>query len=158
MKKLASVLVLSAGVGLLSAELVGQEALYRSDQILVKPAVPADELTAFHAALGTEVRKTFPRFGNLQVLRIPPGAGVEDTIAEYKRAGVVEYAEPDYIGRIHQNEPNDPGYTSGNLWGLTNALDADIDRRRRGTFGRRPPASSWRSSIQGCATRTRTWP
>jgi subtilisin family serine protease len=45
----------------------------------------------------------------------------------------VEYAEPDYVVHAQVNNPNDPAYSSGDLWGLRNVgqsggtSDADID-------------------------------
>jgi len=47
-------------------------------------------------------------------------------LAEYNRSGLVEYAEPDYIGELANHKiPNDPSYVL--LWGLHQASDADID-------------------------------
>jgi subtilisin family serine protease len=57
-----------------------------------------------------------------------------------------EYAEPDYLVSVENNEPNDPAYTSGKLWGLHNLTEfggppeADIDAD--GAWERRTDASS----------------
>jgi len=46
---------------------------------------------------------------------------------------LVAFAEPDFVVRIFETNPDDPAYTSGNLWGLRNTgqsggvADADID-------------------------------
>lgn len=46
---------------------------------------------------------------------------------------LVEYAEPDFVVRTSETNPNDPAYISGELWGLRNTgllggtNDADID-------------------------------
>jgi len=71
--------------------------------------------------------------GGLQVLSVPKGTPIESLIAEYARSGLVEFAEPDFIGHTAATTPNDPGYTNGTLWGLNNygqnggTTNADID-------------------------------
>jgi subtilisin family serine protease len=129
MKTLAATAYFFAGLGLLSAQPLAPQARYRPDQILVKPIVAVDELAVAHTRLGSQVRKTFPRFGNLQVVTLPPGASVEAIVAEYQRSGLVEYAEPDYFVTLASvNHPNDPKYVNGSLWNLNNTTqDADID-------------------------------
>jgi subtilisin family serine protease len=101
--------------------LKSDSATFRSDRILVKPRKghQVSELAAYHTALGTQVHRTFPRFGNLQILRLPVGVTVQQAIAHYQKSGLVEYAEPDY--EVHAIlTPNDPQYLDGSLWSLNN--------------------------------------
>ena len=92
---------------------------YRQDRILVKPA--SNQITNVHASLGARVLRKWPRFGNLQVVQVSPGNSVTNMIQQYKSSGSVQYAEPDYIGKLgDHNNPNDPSYTDGTLWGLNN--------------------------------------
>lgn len=64
------------GPGLLPAELQAQPVLtgsrYRPDQILVKPKTSINGLTEIHGRVGVQVRKTFSRFGGLQIVTLPP--------------------------------------------------------------------------------------
>ena len=107
---------------------------YRTDQILIQPRknVSPQAITKFHADRQTEVLKSFPRMGGVQVLRVPKNESVASMIEKYKASGLVEFAEPDYI--VHADAtPNDPKYLDGTLWGLNNTgqnggtPDADID-------------------------------
>lgn len=97
-----------------------------SDTILVKPkrkivsqqAVFAD-LAGRHQKIGAKVKRTFSRFGNLQVVKLPPGLAIAKAIKQYQDSGLVEYAEPDYP--VHAVlSPNDPRYLDGSLWNLNN--------------------------------------
>lgn len=44
---------------------------YTSDQIIVKP-LNLDSIGALHSEIGGEAIRTYSRFGNIQVIRIPP--------------------------------------------------------------------------------------
>src|SRR5438552_9831672 len=107
---------------------------YRADRILIQPKAGASlaALAFFHSALKSEVLQTFEGIGGLQVLRVPEGESVQSLIARYQQSGLVEFAEPDYTGRVFAT-PDDPKYLDGTLWGLNNAgqkggtADADID-------------------------------
>lgn len=102
---------------LAAGQLAPQQARYRADQILVKPKTGVNELGQVHALLGGQSRKSFSRFGNLEVVRIPPGVSVSDVLAAYQASGLIEYAEPDYLGAAASVvTPNDLGFLS--LWGL----------------------------------------
>ncbi len=92
---------------------------YRADQILIRPksGVSLSLLAGFHAAQAGEVLNTFSKIGNLQILRVPQGKTVPDLIARYEKSGLVEFAEPDFFGRIDAT-PNDPAYVNHTLWGL----------------------------------------
>ena len=103
----------------------------RQDRVLIKPKVGAD-LALLHTILGTQVLRTYPAIGNLQVLQLPAGSTVAAIIGAYQESGLVEYAEPDLL--IHGLvSPNDPYFSDGSLWGLHNIgqaggkSDADID-------------------------------
>jgi subtilisin family serine protease len=107
---------------------------YRNDQILVKPraGIARSALASFHSLQNAEIRQTFGRFGNLQIVRVPKGEAVPSLIAKYQQSGLIEFAEPDYL--VHGNVmPNDPYFTNGTLWSVNNigqsggTSDADID-------------------------------
>ena len=123
-----------SGQTLALSPLQASPAAYRADRILIqpKPAAGPATLAGFHAAQKIEVLQTFEGIGRLQVLRVPEGETVSSLIAKYQRSGLVEFAEPDYTGRVFAT-PNDPKFLDGTLWGLNNtgqnggAVDADID-------------------------------
>ncbi len=98
---------------------------HREDRILIKPKAEASlaALATFHLAQRGGVLQTFDGIGRLQILRLPKGASVPDFVAKYERSGLVEFAEPDYIGQTAATAPNDPKYLDGTLWGL-NKIDA----------------------------------
>jgi subtilisin family serine protease len=97
---------------------------YVEDRILVQPrsGTSSGVLAEFHSALQTKVLRTFEGIGRLQVVAVPPGETVSGLIAKYQQSGLVEFAEPDYIGRVAAI-PNDRYYTNGTLWGL-NKIEA----------------------------------
>jgi subtilisin family serine protease len=92
---------------------------YRGDQILIKPKSSSNlaALANFHSAQNSEVLRTFARIGHLQIVRVPKGETVQSFIAKYKRSGLVEFAEPDYLGQVTAT-PNDPKYLDHTLYGL----------------------------------------
>ena len=92
---------------------------YVEDQILVqpKPGISSGALAEFHSALRTKVLRTFEGIGRLQVVAVPAGETVPGLIAKYQQSGLVEFAEPDYIGHVAVI-PNERSYTNGTLWGL----------------------------------------
>lgn len=95
---------------------------FRTDQILIQPRknVGPQSLARFHAAQQSRVVKSFPRFGGVQVLRVPKNETVASLIAKYRASGLVEFAEPDYL--VHAcAAPNDPFYADGTLWWLNNS-------------------------------------
>jgi len=92
---------------------------FREGRILVKVNTGANlaRLEAFHRANSNAVMRTYPAIGNLQVLRLPPATSVAAALDRYRRSGLVEYAEPDYI--LHGFlTPNDPKFLS--QWALNN--------------------------------------
>jgi subtilisin family serine protease len=92
---------------------------YRADRILIMPKAGINQaaLDNFHRARKDEVLRTFDGIRRLQVLRVPQGETVSNLIAQYQKSGLVEFAEPDYLGHIAAT-PNDPAYTNHLLWGL----------------------------------------
>ena len=92
---------------------------YREDRILIMPKTGINQtaLANFHLARKGEVLRTFDGIGHLQVLRVPQGETVSSLISQYQKSGLVEFAEPDYLGHIAAT-PNDPAYTNHMLWGL----------------------------------------
>ena len=92
---------------------------YREDRILIMPKAGINQtaLASFHLARKGEVLRTFDGIGHLQVLRVPKGETVPGLIAQYQKSGLVEFAEPDYLGHIAAT-PNDSAYTNHMLWGL----------------------------------------
>jgi subtilisin family serine protease len=95
---------------------------YREDRILIKPKAGIDRtmLDNFHLARKGVVLRTFEGIGRLQVIRVPAGQTVSGLIAQYQKSGLVEFAEPDYIGQVFDTKPNEKAFTNGTLWGLTN--------------------------------------
>jgi len=94
---------------------------FRTDQILIQPRknVGAQSLAKFHAAQQSEIVKSFPKLGGVQVLRVPKNETVAGLIAKYQASGLVEFAEPDYL--VHAcATPNDPLFLDGTQWSLNN--------------------------------------
>jgi subtilisin family serine protease len=95
---------------------------YRQDQILIqpRPGISPPALSAFHASQHCKILRTFPAIRGLQVVQVPEGETVPGLIAKYQNSGLVEFAEPDYLGHTFATVPNDPRYSDGTLWGLNN--------------------------------------
>jgi subtilisin family serine protease len=93
---------------------------YHADRLIVKPRrdLPATQALAAHAAVGAQVHRQYPRFGNLQVLRLPRGLSVNQALARYRASGLFEYAEPDYTLHISV-KPDDLYFTNGTLYGMS---------------------------------------
>jgi subtilisin family serine protease len=93
---------------------------YLPDRILVqpKPGLSPGSLTLFHQQRRVSVLSTLPSEGGLQVLSVPPGQSVPALVAAYQSSGLVDFAEPDYLGQTAATIPNDPKYLDGTLWGL----------------------------------------
>lgn len=92
---------------------------FAEDRILVQPkaATSLKAIASFHAGQRGKVLRTFDGMGRLQVVAVPPGETVPGLVAKYRNSGLVEFAEPDYLGHVAA-VPNDPYYASGALWGL----------------------------------------
>ncbi len=98
-----------------------QAASFRPDQILILPKGPAAsaELAARHLNSGRKTLRRFDWAGGVEVLKLQKGETVAEAIFELRQSGLVAYAEPDYTLRASAL-PNDPQFSSGNLWGLRN--------------------------------------
>src|ERR1039458_5017492 len=105
-----------------SASAQPAQSAYRADRILIMPKAGINQATLdnFHLARKGEVLRTFEGIGRLQVIRVPAGQTVSGLIAQYQKSGLVEFAEPDYIGQVFDTKPNEKAFTNGTLWGLTN--------------------------------------
>ncbi len=89
------------------------------DSIIVKfkPDAPdAPARAALHADMGTLPLRSFQVLP-ADVVELPQGHAIADTIAAYEAHEAVEYAEPNFIYKLN-SAPNDPSF--GQLWGLNN--------------------------------------
>ena len=114
---------LAQGFGVVQASVfagpAGSNPAYLKDQILVqpKPGTSSGALAKFHSARQVKVLRTFEGIGRLQIVSVPTRETVSGLIAKYQQSGLVEFAEPDYLGRVAV-VPNERNYTNGTLWGL----------------------------------------
>jgi subtilisin family serine protease len=92
---------------------------YAEDRILIqpRPGTSREALARFHSERQGRVLQCFDGIGRLQVVALPVGETVPGFIAQYQQSGLVEFAEPDYIGHVAAI-PNDPKYLNHTLWGL----------------------------------------
>lgn len=56
-------------------------------------------------------------YGEMEVVRIPPGLAVAAAVARLRTHYAVRFAEPNWI-YFHTATSNDPYYTGGSLWGM----------------------------------------
>jgi thermitase len=104
------------------------------DEIIVKFRDGVDEFTKDLARfrVSGSRKKLFRYVPGLEVIKLRRGVSVEEAINLYRQDPDVVYAEPNYILRTTLT-PNDPRFTSGEMWGLNNfgqsggTPDADID-------------------------------
>jgi hypothetical protein len=119
-------------------------AKYAPDRILVKfrSTVRASARLAVQASLGTHALRQFSAVRSLELVGLPSGLSVQETVQAFRQRPEVEYAEPDYI--VHAFAiPNDPmlpqmwnllntgqnGGTSGADIGATSAWDLSTGSR-----------------------------
>src|SRR5919109_2928633 len=76
-------------------------------------------------AVDAEVVERLPVTGLVRV-ELQPGTPLAAAEAAFERRPEVRYAEPNYRYHVLAT-PNDPLFTNGDLWGLNQANDADID-------------------------------
>ena len=74
---------------------------------------------------GAKVKKRIPGFDAV-IARIPHGQSVRSAAASLQAKSAVRYAEPNFVRRATA-APNDPRYANGELWGLNQGTDVDID-------------------------------
>ncbi|MDQ3821722.1 MAG: S8 family serine peptidase [Actinomycetota bacterium] len=102
------------------------QAQFVPDEVLVRFRPNAsDEARA--AALnehGARIKKRLS-LPDLVLAKLGPGRGVAAVVRSLNARGDVLYAEPNFIYRASATTPNDPRF--GELWGLHQASDADID-------------------------------
>ena len=112
-RPIAALLSLAAFAAVLHSQPLssGSNHAYRPDRILVqpKPGLSPAALAGFHATQTTDVLQVFERIGRLQVLRVPDGETVEDFVGAYEVSGLVQFAEPDYIGDVFATPNGDGG-------------------------------------------------
>lgn len=94
---------------------------YRQGELLVKfrSGVAARSVMSAHQAVGATLIKKISRVRNVQHVRLPQGLSVKDAIIKYMSDPNVEYAEPNYIGRVNATVPNDP-FFNPQQWALQN--------------------------------------
>ena len=77
----------------------------RPDRAIVKPRNGADIVSAC-ALLGGNVVRVYRDLGNLHVLEFPADVRVTEALATLRNAGLVDLAEPDYILRLQDAQPD----------------------------------------------------
>lgn len=89
------------------------------DELLVKfrPSTSTFTRQSVHRALGTSALTQFASVPELQVVKLPPGAALQQKLAEFRAMDQVLYAEPNYRMKPLAI-PNDTLF--GQLWGLRN--------------------------------------
>jgi subtilisin family serine protease len=111
-----------------------EPAAYNPRRLLVKPnaSATAAQVGAAHAAVNAKVHRQYPEIKNWQVLELPAGLDVKKAMEHYRRTGLFELVQPDYVVHVLL-APNDPAYQNGTLWAMNNTgqnggtADADID-------------------------------
>lgn len=95
---------------------------YRPDRILIQPkstsAQPA--LEALHQANGSRCARRLSHLIQAEVLLVPDGKDPRDLVETYRRSGLVDQAEVDYLVEPTAT-PADPYYGGGFLWYLNQA-------------------------------------
>lgn len=81
-----------------------------------KPGTSAGQVAASHGKNKPSSEHAFGSFDGLKLFTLPPGLGVEEAIAHYKKNPNVLYVEPDY--EVGLNSTNDTSYSQ--LWALNN--------------------------------------
>jgi subtilisin family serine protease len=104
----------------------GEEAGYVPGELIVRfqSDLTVEEQSAVLSAEGARSGGSLGLPG-LMLVKLPPGASVEEAVGAFEGDPDVLYAEPNYLYRITQTIPNDPSF--GLLWGLNQAGDHDID-------------------------------
>ena len=82
-----------------------------------KPRLASGAVLSSPAIAGVTTIRTIPGIGAHHV-KLPTGMSVQTALHHYRNHPDVEYAEPNYIYKIHSTVPNDTFFTY--LWGLRN--------------------------------------
>ena len=96
---------------------------------MVKPKTGRGFL-AIRQAFGSELVKEWPRFGGLQVVRVPLGMSAEELVAAFRQQEDVEFAEPAHYFHplaLPPIDPNDAKFVDGSQWNLKNAATPTAD-------------------------------
>ena len=73
-----------------------------------------------------------PDLSQIYLLKFPATMDVKSMVAAYRSDPNVEYAFPDHIKKISTTTPNDPFYTGGNQWALTNIWLTPLESNKSG--------------------------
>ncbi len=100
---------------------VAAPAGFREDRIIVRMADKANPgaVQRLHANMGTAVTRKFVHARGGDVVKLPRGLSIEKALAAFRRSGLVEYAEPDFLLRPLFS-PNDFHYQNRDQWNLHN--------------------------------------
>lgn len=82
-----------------------------------KPGVGEARRSALRAKHGASLKEKLPIDG-VELVRVPPGLSVADSVARWARLNEVTYAEPNYLYRATATTPND--WSFGDQIGLKN--------------------------------------
>lgn len=99
---------------------IAAPAPYRKDRIIIRPRndVTPEALQQFHRRMGTATKALGHRH-RLERTSLPRGQSVAAALAAYRKSGLVEYAEPDYLLQPLL-VPNDFNYQNQDQWNLHN--------------------------------------
>jgi len=107
---------------------------YVKNEVLVKfkdsTVVESNDVFKLHKKIDAKYRSNFKIFNNFQVITLPEGVSVKSAISFYEKSPFIEFAEPNYIYRAFDFNP-DPFFRE--QWGLNNTgqhsgkVGADID-------------------------------
>jgi subtilisin family serine protease len=94
---------------------------YREGELLVKfkPGIAGKTAASLHQTMGAAVENRFAVVPNLERVKLAAGMSVKDAIVRYMQDPNVEYAEPNYIGKVNATVPNDT-YFNPQQWALRN--------------------------------------
>jgi subtilisin family serine protease len=106
--------------------LYGQQAQYAPGEVLVKfnPSIQTVQVQQILTNAGLQQVEQISAVG-VYCCTVSGNTTVEDAVAACNADPSVAYAEPNYIYTIDPTVPNDSRF--GDLWGMQNSNDADID-------------------------------
>ncbi len=116
--------LVAAGTAVLALAPAADAADYVDHQVIVKYADGASSAARTAAARAAGVTTTLDRVAGVGASVVRVSGDARAAAARLNRAPGVLYAEPDYILRA-SSVPNDPSF--GELYGINNANDADLD-------------------------------
>jgi subtilisin family serine protease len=130
-----TVLLLAVVAATTATGAAGRDAQRLQSKALQRQFVPGEVLVRFKPGVDRTgraavlqqtdtIRKQWLRLPGAELLQLPREASVESAVHELESRPEVLYAEPNFIYHATLT-PNDPRY--GELWGLSQPSDADID-------------------------------